>query len=70
MRLLRILKKPGGEEELTLNMSRLAWCRRSSGRGVVRGLDASLSDRMMTSGDGVLLSSSLYGETRNREAES
>lgn len=40
----------------TLNMSRLALCTRSSGRGVVLGLEASLSDRMMTSGDGVRLS--------------
>ncbi len=53
-------------DRFTLNISRLAWCRRSSGRGVVLGLDASLSDRIMTSGDGVRLSwsTSLHGKTR------
>lgn len=47
-------------------MSRLAWCKRSSGRGVVLGLDASLSDKIMTSGEGVRLSwsVSLHGQTR------
>lgn len=54
--------------DFTLNMSRLAWWRRSSGRGVVLGLDASLSDRMMTSGEGVLLSWSVSLRGQNQKA--
>lgn len=56
----------------TLNISTLAARSLSSEREEARGLEASLSDRTMTSGDGVWrsLSGSLRGETRTQKGTS
>lgn len=48
-------------------MSRLGCGRRSSGCGVLLGLDASLSDKIITSGDGVHLSRSTPLKEKEQE---